>query len=74
MADKTTYTVEVWDPTWEYELGGDGWSYYESGKAYDTFAETQDAVVKANNTYRQVQVAQHTRRIVAEYKDGQVSG
>lgn len=73
MADKTTYTLEAYDPSYSFGIEGeDHWIHY--GGVYDTYAEAQENVEKANETYRKVQVVQHTRTVVAEYKDGKVSG
>lgn len=73
MADGTSYTVEVYDPTYNFgDNPEDNWMTY--GGVSDTFADVQEDLEKASMAWRNVRVVQHTLKVVAEYKDGQVSG
>lgn len=72
MSDKTTYTVEVYDPEWNY--GGDpedNWRH-SCQEAFDTFSQAENAAKTVTGTYRSVRIKKHVWSEVALYQDGVV--
>ncbi len=70
MSDKTSYTVEMYDPpySWGAEDPEENWS--STGVALDTFTEAQEAAKKYTGVYRSVRIKKHVWSEVALYQDG----
>lgn len=74
MADKTSYTIEVWDPQyiWGLEVEDEEkWTVLNS-TVYDTFSEADEAAKDHTPAWRRVRIRKHVWSVVARFQDGVV--
>ncbi len=73
MSDNTSYTVEVYDPKFNWGLDVDteaNWVVGTNKFSYDTFSEADEARKEATGIYRSVRVKKCVDSVVALYQDG----
>ena len=74
MADKTSYTVEVYDPQYTWGLDNvdpeENWVHHIGPNRHNTFAEAEEAAKSVTGVYRSVRIRKHVWSEVALYQDG----
>lgn len=73
MADRTSYVVEVYDPSylnvWSTDDPENAWSVTDN-KVHDTFADAEEVAKSYTGVYRSVRIRKHVYTDVALYQDG----
>ncbi len=75
MSDNTSYTVEVYDPKFNWGINVDpeeneNWVAGTDKFSYDTFSDAEKALKSVTGIYRSVRIKKTMDSVVALYQDG----